>query len=108
MSFLVVVVVVVVVGYFGAHAMCMPVKLVFHQAKRIHSQWFVFRHWRIRDRASLPVVESLLGHPASMTHASVPREMRERMGLTDSLIRLSVGIEDVEDLLADLEQALEG
>jgi cystathionine beta-lyase/cystathionine gamma-synthase len=57
---------------------------------------------------SLGGVESLLGHPASMTHASVPREMRERMGLTDSLIRLSVGIEDVEDLLADLEQALEG
>jgi cystathionine beta-lyase/cystathionine gamma-synthase len=42
-----------------------------------------------------------------MTHASVPRDMREAMGLTDSLIRLSVGIEDVEDLLADLEQALE-
>jgi cystathionine beta-lyase/cystathionine gamma-synthase len=57
---------------------------------------------------SLGGVESLLGHPASMTHASVPREMRERMGLTDSLIRLSVGIEDVEDLLADLEQALDG
>ena len=57
---------------------------------------------------SLGGVESLLGHPASMTHASVPREMRDRMGLTDSLIRLSVGIEDVEDLLADLEQALDG
>jgi cystathionine beta-lyase/cystathionine gamma-synthase len=56
---------------------------------------------------SLGGVESLLGHPASMTHASVPREMRERMGLTDSLIRLSVGIEDVEDLLEDLEQALD-
>jgi cystathionine beta-lyase/cystathionine gamma-synthase len=55
---------------------------------------------------SLGGVESLLGHPASMTHASVPKEMRERMGLTDSLIRLSVGIEDVDDLLADLEQAL--
>jgi cystathionine gamma-lyase len=56
---------------------------------------------------SLGGVESLLGHPASMTHASVPREMRERLGLTDSLIRLSVGIEDVEDLLEDLEQALD-
>jgi cystathionine beta-lyase/cystathionine gamma-synthase len=55
---------------------------------------------------SLGGVESLIGHPASMTHASVPREMRERMGLTDSLIRLSVGIEDVEDLIADLDQAL--
>jgi cystathionine gamma-lyase len=56
---------------------------------------------------SLGGVESLLGHPASMTHASVPREMRDRMGLTDSLIRFSVGIEDIEDLLADLEQALD-
>ncbi|MGH7531042.1 MAG: cystathionine gamma-synthase [Gemmatimonadales bacterium] len=55
---------------------------------------------------SLGGVESLVGHPASMTHASVPREMRERMGLTDSLVRLSVGIEDVEDLVADLDQAL--
>ena len=55
---------------------------------------------------SLGGVESLIGHPASMTHASVPPEMRRRMGLTDSLIRLSVGIEDVEDLIADLDQAL--
>jgi len=55
---------------------------------------------------SLGGVESLIGHPASMTHASVPRDMRERMGLTDSLVRLSVGIEDVEDLIADLDQAL--
>lgn len=55
---------------------------------------------------SLGGVESLIGHPASMTHASVPRDMRARMGLTDSLVRLSVGIEDVEDLIADLDQAL--
>jgi cystathionine gamma-lyase len=55
---------------------------------------------------SLGGVESLIGHPASMTHASVPAEMRRRMGLTDSLVRLSVGIEDVEDLIADLDQAL--
>jgi cystathionine beta-lyase/cystathionine gamma-synthase len=55
---------------------------------------------------SLGGVESLIGHPASMTHASVPREMREAMGLTDSLVRLSVGIEDPEDLIADLDQAL--
>jgi len=55
---------------------------------------------------SLGGVESLIGHPASMTHASVPPEMRRRMGLTDSLVRLSVGIEDVEDLIADLDQAL--
>lgn len=55
---------------------------------------------------SLGGVESLSGHPASMTHASIPREEREKSGVTDSLIRLSVGIEDVKDLLADLEQAL--
>ena len=55
---------------------------------------------------SLGGVESLIGHPASMTHASVPVEMRKRMGLTDSLVRLSVGIEDTEDLIADLDQAL--
>ena len=55
---------------------------------------------------SLGGVESLIGHPASMTHASVPKEMREAMGLTDGLVRLSVGIEDAGDLVADLEQAL--
>jgi len=55
---------------------------------------------------SLGGVESLIGHPASMTHASVPLELRRKMGLTDSLIRLSVGIEDVEDLIEDLDQAL--
>jgi cystathionine beta-lyase/cystathionine gamma-synthase len=57
---------------------------------------------------SLGGVESLIGHPASMTHASVPRDMREAMGLTDGLVRLSVGIEDPDDLIADLAQALEG
>ncbi|HAP63800.1 MAG TPA: cystathionine gamma-synthase [Cytophagales bacterium] len=55
---------------------------------------------------SLGGVESLAGHPASMTHASIPREHRLQVGLTDSLIRLSVGIEDVEDLCADLDQAI--
>jgi cystathionine beta-lyase/cystathionine gamma-synthase len=55
---------------------------------------------------SLGGVESLVNHPASMTHASVPPAMREDMGLTDSLVRLSCGIEDLEDLLADIEQAL--
>lgn len=55
---------------------------------------------------SLGGVESLIGHPASMTHGSIPREERLKVGLTDSLIRLSVGIEDVEDLWADLESAL--
>lgn len=55
---------------------------------------------------SLGGVESLINHPASMTHASIPREERIKNGLTDSLIRLSVGIEDAEDLIADLQQAI--
>jgi cystathionine gamma-lyase len=55
---------------------------------------------------SLGGVESLIGHPASMTHASIPREKRLEVGLTDSLIRLSVGIEDVDDLIEDLNKAL--
>jgi len=55
---------------------------------------------------SLGGVESLIEHPAIMTHASVPKDVREAIGLTDNLIRLSVGIEDVEDLRNDLDQAL--
>ena len=55
---------------------------------------------------SLGGVESLIGHPATMTHASIPEEVREKTGVTDGLIRLSVGIEDVADLIADLDQAL--
>lgn len=55
---------------------------------------------------SLGGVESLAGHPASMTHASIPKEEREKSGVVDALIRLSVGIEDAEDLIADLEQAI--
>lgn len=55
---------------------------------------------------SLGGVESLVGHPASMTHASIPKEEREKTGVVDSLIRLSVGVEDVEDLIEDLKKAL--
>ena len=55
---------------------------------------------------SLGGVESLAGHPASMTHASIPKEEREKSGVVDALIRLSVGIEDEEDLVADLRQAI--
>jgi cystathionine gamma-lyase/cystathionine beta-lyase/cystathionine gamma-lyase/homocysteine desulfhydrase len=55
---------------------------------------------------SLGGVETLISHPATMTHASVPREEREKLGITDGLVRISVGIEDVEDLVADLDQAL--
>ena len=55
---------------------------------------------------SLGGVEALIQHPASMTHAKVPREAKIRSGITDDLVRLSVGIEDVEDLIEDLDQAM--
>ena len=55
---------------------------------------------------SLGGVESLIEHPAIMTHASIPKEVREELGIFDNLIRLSVGIEDIDDLLADLEKTL--
>ena len=55
---------------------------------------------------SLGGVESLISHPATMTHASVPSETREKLGITDGLVRISVGIEDVEDIIQDLDQAL--
>ena len=68
----------------------------------------VFDRFRLFTRAeSLGGVESLVCHPASMTHASVPREDRLRVGFLDGLLRLSVGIEDLDDLRADLEQALQ-
>jgi cystathionine gamma-lyase/cystathionine beta-lyase len=55
---------------------------------------------------SLGGVESLINHPATMTHASIPKADREKAGVVDNLLRLSVGVEDFEDLIADLEQAL--
>ena len=55
---------------------------------------------------SLGGVESLVCHPATMTHAAIPKEIRDEVGITDELIRLSVGIEDVNDIIADLEQAI--
>ena len=55
---------------------------------------------------SLGGVESLIGHPASMTHASIPRPEREKVGIFDGLVRLSVGIEDVDDLIGDLDRGL--
>ncbi len=68
----------------------------------------VFNRFRLFTRAeSLGGVESLVCHPASMTHASVPREVRLASGFADGLLRLSVGIEDADDLLSDLEQALQ-
>ena len=56
---------------------------------------------------SLGGVESLIEHPARMTHASIPQEVREEIGITDSLIRISVGIEHIDDLIEDLNQALQ-
>jgi cystathionine beta-lyase len=55
---------------------------------------------------SLGGVESLAGHPASMTHASIPKAVREKNGVVDGLIRLSVGVEDIQDLIEDLDQAI--
>ena len=57
---------------------------------------------------SLGGVESLAGHPATMTHASIPAEIRQARGIDDGLVRLSVGIEDLDDLREDLRQALAG
>jgi len=74
----------------------------FESCKRLFKQLKVFT-----VAESLGGVESLIEHPASMTHASVPKEERDRLGVTDSLIRLSVGIEDAEDLVADLSTALD-
>jgi cystathionine beta-lyase/cystathionine gamma-synthase len=71
------------------------------EAKRVLSSTKVFAL-----AESLGGVESLINHPASMTHASIPREERIKNGLSDSLIRLSVGVEDVEDLIEDLAQAI--
>jgi cystathionine gamma-lyase len=69
----------------------------------------VLEHVRVFSLAeSLGGVESLISHPASMTHASVPPERRSALGITEGLIRLSCGVEDTEDLLADLQQAFEG
>lgn len=72
----------------------------FEDAKKVLSNTKIFTL-----AESLGGVESLIGHPASMTHGSIPREERIKSGLKDSLVRLSVGIEDVEDLINDLEEA---
>lgn len=73
------------------------------EAKRVLSSTHLFSL-----AESLGGVESLINHPASMTHASIPREERIKNGLSDSLIRLSVGVEDVDDLIADLDKAIGG
>ena len=71
------------------------------EAKRVLSSTHLFSL-----AESLGGVESLINHPASMTHASIPREERIKNGLSDSLIRLSVGIEDADDLIEDLKNAI--
>ena len=87
---------------FGGMISFIPKKATFEEAVRIVEKLQVFTL-----AESLGGVESLAGHPASMTHASIPKEEREKSGVMDSLIRLSVGIEDASDLIADLEQAIE-
>ncbi len=77
------------------------------KGNRMEDAFTIVENLRIFTLAeSLGGVESLCGHPASMTHASIPKEIREKSGVVDSLIRLSVGIEDGNDLVADLEGAL--
>ncbi len=86
---------------FGGMISFIPKTATYEEAVRIVEKFRVFTL-----AESLGGVESLAGHPASMTHASIPKEEREKSGVVDALIRLSVGIEDAEDLLADLEQAI--
>ncbi|MDE0772822.1 MAG: cystathionine gamma-synthase [Salibacteraceae bacterium] len=88
---------------FGGMMSFTAVEDSYETAKKIVSSVRVFSL-----AESLGGVESLCGHPASMTHASIPKEEREKTGIKDSMIRLSVGIEDAEDLIADLKQAIEG
>lgn len=86
---------------FGGMISFVPVGSNYDEAIKIVEKLEIFTL-----AESLGGVESLAGHPASMTHASIPKEEREKSGVVDSLIRLSVGIEDADDLIADLEQAI--
>lgn len=86
---------------FGAMVSFDLKKNTFSNAKKILSGTKLFSL-----AESLGGVESLIGHPASMTHASIPKKDRLKVGLTDSLIRLSIGVEDVDDLIKDLAKAL--
>ncbi len=76
-------------------------KVDLEQAKKILAS---FRIFTLAE--SLGGVESLIEHPAIMTHSSLPKEVREKLGITDGMIRLSVGIEDPDDLIEDLDRAL--
>ncbi|MBK8653954.1 MAG: cystathionine gamma-synthase [Haliscomenobacter sp.] len=88
--------------HFGAMVSFDLQEDTFEQASKVLSATQLFTL-----AESLGGVESLIGHPATMTHASIPREERIKVGLTDSLIRLSLGVEDVEDLIDDLRAALD-
>ena len=85
----------------GGGMVSVELKATVAQAKKVCSSFQVFSL-----AESLGGVESLIDHPASMTHASIPAAERRAAGLQDGLIRLSCGIEDADDLIADLEQAL--
>tara|TARA_R110000868_G_C10727813_1_gene751333 strand:- start:230 stop:931 length:702 start_codon:yes stop_codon:yes gene_type:complete len=86
---------------FGGMLSFIPKGSTYNDAIKIIEKFKIFTL-----AESLGGVESLVGHPASMTHASIPKEEREKVGVVDALIRLSVGIEDVNDLIEDLENAL--
>lgn len=76
------------------------------ESAKYHSHNYLLINKVFSLAESLGGVESLINHPATMTHGSVPKEDRERVGFEDNLLRLSVGVEDYEDLIADLENAL--
>jgi methionine-gamma-lyase len=61
---------------------------------------------RLQKSRCADLVDTLIQHPASMTHANIPRKVRTKTGITDNLVRISVGIEEPEDIIADLDQAL--
>ena len=81
--------------------------MISFELKESYSASVFFEKVRLITLAeSLGGVESLVCHPASMTHASIPKQIRDQVGITDRLIRLSVGIEDADDLIEDLRQAI--
>ena len=87
---------------------CVGLLLLQIGADRADAAFRILEKLRIFSLAeSLGGVESLIGHPATMSNASIPKADREAIGITESLMRLSIGIEDVDDLIDDLKQAME-
>jgi methionine-gamma-lyase len=81
--------------------------MAFELKGGFHAGVSLMEHLRVSTLAvSLGNVDSLISHPASMTHSNVPAHYRQEMGIRDGLVRYSIGIENVEDLISDLEQAL--